>query len=144
MTLDPALPELNTPRRFYRGGRRILAFRGLSLPHAFDDRRPEEWLASTTHLFAEGGDGATVLEGGTTLGDALTGNPTQWLGPDQVARHGVELGLRAGVTVLTPYSCGGLRLTGPATVFRCRPGRGNQKTSGAPAPESTDTKVLED
>ena len=32
----------NTPQRFYRGGERILAFRGLAVPNSFDGRRPED------------------------------------------------------------------------------------------------------
>jgi mannose-6-phosphate isomerase len=84
---------LNTPRRFYRGGERILAFRGLETPADFDGHRPEDWLASTTRLFAEGGDGVTVLPDGTSLPEALAADPDHWLGPDHVATHGVEPGL---------------------------------------------------
>lgn len=83
----------NTPRRFYRGGERILAFRGLDVPPDFDGHRPEDWLASTTRLFAEGGGGVTVLADGTPLPEALAADPGHWLGPDHVARHGVEPGL---------------------------------------------------
>ncbi len=89
----PSPLSLNTPHRFYRGGRRILAFRRLDVPSDFDGHRPEDWLASTTRLFAEGGDGVTVLEDGTTLPDALAADPDHWLGPDHVAAHGVEPGL---------------------------------------------------
>lgn len=92
VTAPTRLP-LNTPRRFYRGGERILAFRGLETPADFDGHRPEDWLASTTRLFAEGGDGVTVLPDGTTLPEALAADPDHWLGPDHVAAHGVEPGL---------------------------------------------------
>jgi mannose-6-phosphate isomerase len=89
----PTRLPLNTPRRFYRGGERILAFRGIESPTDFDGHRPEDWLASTTRLFAEGGDGVTVLPDGTTLPEALAADPDHWLGPDHVAAHGVEPGL---------------------------------------------------
>lgn len=83
----------NTPRRFYRGGERILAFRGLEVPDDFDGRRPEDWLASTTQLFAEGGDGLTVLPDGRLLSDALEQDAVAWLGEDHLARHGAAPGL---------------------------------------------------
>ncbi|GAA6525920.1 class I mannose-6-phosphate isomerase [Intrasporangium sp. DVR] len=89
-TVEPLV--LNTPRRFYRGGERILAFRGLPVPADFDGHRPEDWLASTTHLFAEGGGGVTRLDG-TDLPSALEADPEGWLGAAHVARHGVEPGL---------------------------------------------------
>lgn len=92
MSAPTRLP-LNTPRRFYRGGERILAFRGLDTPADFDGQRPEDWLASTTRLFAEGGDGVTVFADGTSLPEALAADPDHWLGPDHVAAHGVEPGL---------------------------------------------------
>ncbi len=93
MTLAPVPLELNTPQRFYRGGRNILAFRGLPVPAGFDDRRPEDWLASTAHLFAEGGGGLTVLPDGTPLSEALERDAEPWLGRDHLARHGTEPGL---------------------------------------------------
>jgi mannose-6-phosphate isomerase len=96
LTSAPAVPIRlgpNTPHRFYRGGGRILAFRGLDAPDGFDGYRPEDWLASTTRLFAEGGDGVTVLPDGTDLATALEADPLGWLGPDHVAVHGAEPGI---------------------------------------------------
>lgn len=93
MPLPPVLLDRNTPQRFYRGGRRILAFRGTGAEASFDDRRPEDWLASTTRLFAEGGDGLTVLPGGATLASELDADPEAWLGSAHVDRHGAEPGL---------------------------------------------------
>ncbi|HYN29217.1 MAG TPA: class I mannose-6-phosphate isomerase [Dermatophilaceae bacterium] len=84
---------VNTPQRFYRGGERILRFRGLPTPPDFDGRRPEDWLGSTTRLFAEGGDGLTVLPGGTPLPEALRLDPEGWLGADHRDRHGEDPGL---------------------------------------------------
>src|SRR5690606_32631823 len=84
---------LNTPHRFYRGGERILAFRGLPVPDDFDGHRPEDWLGSTTHLFAEGGDGVTHLADGADLPSPLANDPQGWLGDAHVARHGAEPGL---------------------------------------------------
>lgn len=89
----PAVPirlGVNTPHRFYRGGRKILAFRGLDVPGGFDGYRPEDWLASTTSLFAEGGDGQTVLPDGTNLAAALGADPVGWLGADHAAVYGAE------------------------------------------------------
>lgn len=93
MSLSPVLLDVNTPQRFYRGGRKILDFRGLPVAADFDDRRPEDWLGSTTHLFAEGGDGLTFLPEGVTLAAELDQHPEAWLGSLHVARHGAEPGL---------------------------------------------------
>lgn len=84
---------VNTPRRFYRGGERIHAFRGLPLPDDFDGYRPEDWLASTTHLFAEGGGGVTVLADGVDLPTALAEDPVGWLGEEHLRVHGAEPGI---------------------------------------------------
>jgi mannose-6-phosphate isomerase len=89
----PSTLPLNTPHRFYRGGERILAFRGLPVPADFDGHRPEDWLASTTHLFAEGGGGVSRLADGAALPDVLAADPERWLGPAHVAAHGVAPGL---------------------------------------------------
>ena len=93
MTLAPVPLEINTPQRFYHGGRTILAFRRRPVPTDFDDRRPEDWIASTARLFAEGGGGLTVLTDGSTLVDALERDAESWLGRDHLDRHGAEPGL---------------------------------------------------
>jgi len=90
---EPSRLPVNTPRRFYRGGERILAFRGLPVPDDFDGYRPEDWLASTTHLFAEGGGGVTRLPSGAELPDALSADAEAWLGAAHVAAYGVVPGL---------------------------------------------------
>ncbi|MEO7132435.1 MAG: phosphoheptose isomerase [Dermatophilaceae bacterium] len=84
---------MNTPRRFYRGGERIYSFRGQDLPDDFDGYRPEDWLASTTRLFAEGGGGVTILRDGLDLPTALATDPVGWLGADHLAAHGAEPGI---------------------------------------------------
>lgn len=78
----------NTPRRFYRGGERIFAFRGLEAAPDFDGYRPEDWIGSTARLFAEGGGGGTTLEGGLELSDAFAGDAEGWFGEAHVARFG--------------------------------------------------------
>lgn len=85
--------DLNTPQRFYAGGRRILSFRGLDVPTDFDDHRPEDWLGSTTRLFSEGGGGLTRLPDGGTLAAALETTADAWLGPAHRATHGDDTGL---------------------------------------------------
>lgn len=78
----------NTPRRFYRGGERIFAFRGLEASADFDGYRPEDWIGSTARLFAEGGGGVTTLEGGLELPDAFAADADGWFGEAHVARFG--------------------------------------------------------
>jgi mannose-6-phosphate isomerase len=63
------------------------------VPDDFDGHRPEDWLASTTHLFAEGGGGVSRLADGADLTDVLAADPEQWLGSAHVAAHGVAPGL---------------------------------------------------
>jgi len=78
----------NTPRRFYRGGQRIFAFRGVEAPTDFDGYRPEDWIGSTARLFAEGGGGVTTLEGGLELPDAFAADADGWFGEAHVTRFG--------------------------------------------------------
>ena len=78
----------NTPRRFYRGGERVLAFRGLEAMSDFDGYRPEDWIGSTARLFAEGGGGVSTLDGGLELPTAFAADPEGWFGAAHVARFG--------------------------------------------------------
>ncbi|WP_353951049.1 class I mannose-6-phosphate isomerase [Knoellia sp. S7-12] len=78
----------NTPRRFYRGGERIFAFRGLEATPDFDGYRPEDWIGSTARLFAEGGGGVTTLDGGLELPEAFAADADGWFGEAHVARFG--------------------------------------------------------
>lgn len=82
-----ALPANQPADRFYRGGPRIAAFRGV--PPA-GDHVPEDWVASTTTLAGEDRLGLTVLPDGRTLRDAVAAAPERWLGPAHVAEHGSD------------------------------------------------------
>ena len=79
---------LNTPRRFYRGGERVFAFRGIEATSDFDGYRPEDWIGSTARLFAEGGGGVTTLAGGVELPAAFAADADGWFGAAHVARFG--------------------------------------------------------
>ncbi|MGN6407309.1 MAG: class I mannose-6-phosphate isomerase [Curtobacterium sp.] len=81
------LPSNRPADRFYRGGRRITDFRGD--PPA-KDHEPEDWIASTTHVFGQPGLGETVLPDGTTLRAAVEADPAGWLGEAHVARWGAD------------------------------------------------------
>jgi mannose-6-phosphate isomerase len=73
--------------RFYRGGPKILEFRGAA---AAGNRVPEDWVASTTTVFGEAVTGLTVLPSGGFLRDAVASDPLAWLGADHVARFGAD------------------------------------------------------
>jgi mannose-6-phosphate isomerase len=75
--------------RFYRGGPRIAAFRGLP---AAGDRMPEDWVGSTTRAWGSA-DGPTRLEDGTLLADALAAQADAFFEPAHLARHGAEPGI---------------------------------------------------
>jgi mannose-6-phosphate isomerase len=68
----------NQMRRFYRGGKRIEAFRGL--PPA-DDDAPEDWVASTTTVHGEDELGLSRLEDGTRLVDVFARDPEAFFEP---------------------------------------------------------------
>jgi mannose-6-phosphate isomerase len=83
-----ALPPNQFPR-FYRGGPRIAAFRGL--PPA-GERMPEDWIASTTRAWGSE-DGPTRLEDGTPLAEVLAASAEAFFEPGHLARHGAEPGV---------------------------------------------------
>lgn len=85
-----ALPTNRPPQRFYRGGARISALRG---DPPGPDFEPEDWVASTTHVFGEPGVGETSLPGGQRLRDAIAADPVGWLGVDHLRRWGLDTGL---------------------------------------------------
>jgi mannose-6-phosphate isomerase len=77
----------NQIRRFYRGGSRIAAFRGL--PPAGDDA-PEDWVASTTSVFGESELGLTRLEHGVRLVDVLAADPDAFFEPAHLSAYGAD------------------------------------------------------
>jgi mannose-6-phosphate isomerase len=78
MTVAPVLLPANPVARFYRGGARIAALRGIEWP---GERVPEDWVGSTTEARGEPGVGPARLEDGTLLRDAIAADPETWLGP---------------------------------------------------------------
>jgi len=85
---DPIVLPSNRPAdRFYRGGRRITDLRG---EPAAGDHEPEDWIASTTSVFAQPDVGPTVLPDGRTLADAVAADPERWLGAAHAARWGSD------------------------------------------------------
>ena len=82
----PMLLPVNQFDHFYRGGDRIGALRhGPGGP-----QRPEEWIGSTTARFGQAPQGFSVLPDGRLLIEAVESDPDAWLGPDHVARFGVD------------------------------------------------------
>ncbi len=85
-TMMPMLLPVNQFDHFYRGGDRIGALRhGPGGP-----QRPEEWLGSTTARFGQAPQGFSELSDGRLLIEAVESDPAAWLGPDHVARYGVN------------------------------------------------------
>jgi mannose-6-phosphate isomerase len=72
--------------RFYRGGPRIAAFRGLS---ASAGNTPEDWIASTTRAHGEE-YGPSRLPDGTPLADAMAADPEAFFEPEHLARFGAR------------------------------------------------------
>lgn len=77
----------NQLRRFYRGGNRIEAFRGLP---AGDDDAPEDWVASTIPAYGERTLGMSRLDNGTLLADALARDPSLFFEPAHLEAFGAE------------------------------------------------------
>ncbi|MBO1901064.1 hypothetical protein J4H92_03755 [Leucobacter weissii] len=85
---DPGIVELEANRpgaRPYRGGSGIAGFRGV--PHA-DPYLPEDFLASTTEVFAGGGVGLSRLADGRLLRDAIAADPIGFLGSAEAGASG--------------------------------------------------------
>lgn len=81
------LPSNRPAGRFYLGGRRITDLRG---DPRVKDHEPEDWIASTTHVFGQPGVGETVLPDGTPLRVAVEADPVGWLGDAHVAAFGAD------------------------------------------------------
>jgi mannose-6-phosphate isomerase len=80
------LPPNGVPR-FYRGGPAIAALRGTEPP---GERVPEDWIGSTTTVFAEDELGLSRLPGGELLRDAMDADPAGYLGADHAAERGAD------------------------------------------------------
>jgi mannose-6-phosphate isomerase len=80
----------NQIRRFYAGGRRIAAFRGL--PDATNDA-PEDWVASTTSVHGDADLGRSRLADGTLLADVLAADPASFFDNAHREEFGREPGL---------------------------------------------------
>jgi mannose-6-phosphate isomerase len=85
------MKPLNLPpnqfHRFYKGGARIDALRGV--PEG-EDGRPEDWVGSTATSWGSESEGLSRLEDGTILRDAIQADPEGFLGPDHVAHYGAD------------------------------------------------------
>jgi mannose-6-phosphate isomerase len=77
----------NQIRRFYRGGARIAAFRGL--PPDGDDA-PEDWVASTTTVHGEADLGRSRANGGVWLSDLFAADPGAFFEPEHLAAYGPD------------------------------------------------------
>jgi mannose-6-phosphate isomerase len=87
--VQPIVLPSNQFPRFYRGGPRIAAFRGL--PTA-GGRTPEDWIGSTTWAKGEG-NGPSRLADGRALAEVLAADPESFFEPEHLARHGREPGV---------------------------------------------------
>jgi len=81
------LPANQPAKRFYKGGRRIAEFRGLT---TWEEYTPEDWVGSVTSVFGQSPVGLSVLGDGRLLADAITSDPLPWLGPEHVSKHGAD------------------------------------------------------
>ncbi|MCW2811095.1 MAG: putative mannose-6-phosphate isomerase GmuF [Friedmanniella sp.] len=86
--MRPVLLPANQPAdRFYLGGDRIAAFRGIA---PTGPRTPEDWVGSTTSVRGHDDLGQTRLASGRLLRDEIQSDPTAWLGADHVAAFGPD------------------------------------------------------
>lgn len=86
----PLTLPANQPPRFYRGGPRIAALRGVP---PGKDHLPEDWVGSTTSTFGTDREGLSTLKDGRLLRDAVTADPEAFLGREHVERFGHDPGL---------------------------------------------------
>lgn len=83
--MRPLVLGPNQPRRFYRGGASIGAFRGT---HVEDEYRPEDWLGSTTALHGEQEVGLSRLDDGRLLREVIEERAEAFFGPEHLAAFG--------------------------------------------------------
>ena len=88
----PVVLAANRPQaRPYRGGAGIERFRRIAPnPEPETAWMPEDFVASTTEVFAGGGVGLTTLADGTTLRDAVAAAPLDYLGEAHAGAYGVD------------------------------------------------------
>ena len=84
---SPIVLPPNQFHRFYRGGARIDALRGVP---AGDDGRPEDWVGSTATAFGHPTEGLSRLEDGRVLRDLVAADPDAFLGPQHARRWGSD------------------------------------------------------
>jgi mannose-6-phosphate isomerase len=85
--VKPLILPPNQFHRFYRGGARIDALRGVP---AGEDGRPEDWVGSTATSFGHQTEGLSRLADGRVLRDLVTADPEGFLGPAHTERWGAE------------------------------------------------------
>jgi len=90
VTTAPLVLPPNQFQRFYAGGARIDALRGLP-PGA--GNRPEDWIGSTTTTFGEESEGLSRVADGRLVRDLVRAEPEALLGPAHVTRFGADPGL---------------------------------------------------
>jgi mannose-6-phosphate isomerase len=86
----PVKLPANQLQRFYHGGARIAAFRGLP---GGDDYAPEEWIGSTTTVSGSETLGLSRLPDGQVLRDVILADRERYLGRGHAARFGPDTGL---------------------------------------------------
>ncbi|NJC24476.1 mannose-6-phosphate isomerase [Arthrobacter pigmenti] len=78
------LPSNQPPSRFYQGGTRISEFRAET---PSPPNTPEDWVASTTSVRGDSPVGMTRLADGRLLAEAISADPSAWLGPSHVDKY---------------------------------------------------------
>ena len=85
--MKPLVLPPNPGHRFYRGGARIDALRGV--PQG-EDGRPEDWVGSTATSWGSATEGLSRLEDGSVLKDVIDADPETFLGAEHVAKYGAD------------------------------------------------------
>jgi mannose-6-phosphate isomerase len=87
---EPIVLRPNPVERFYAGGARIAAFRGID---SWSRTAPEDWVGSVTAVAGERDRGRSVLLDGTLLADAMAADPEPFFGPSHAERSGSDPGI---------------------------------------------------
>jgi mannose-6-phosphate isomerase len=83
----PLILPPNQFHRFYAGGARIDALRGVP---AGEDGRPEDWIGSTTTAFGEESEGLSRVADGRLVRDLVKADPEALLGRAHASRFGAD------------------------------------------------------